>query len=130
MPRFSMIAVPRLLAIRAGLSRTAWRLFLIELVIDVPVLLALIALYVAVFAPLALGVWGGSKKRIVTAMIAVILAGVFVMILGLTPPEFFLMAVASMFLFSFANAIANSIFMVTMTHLLGTAALMAEPMLS
>lgn len=60
---------------------------------------------------LALGVWGGSKKRIVTAMIAVILAGVFVMILGLTPPEFFLMAVASMFLFSFANAIANSIFM-------------------
>jgi DHA3 family macrolide efflux protein-like MFS transporter len=44
-------------------------------------------------------------------MIAVILAGVFVMILGLTPPGLILLAVASMFLFSFANAIANSIFM-------------------
>jgi DHA3 family macrolide efflux protein-like MFS transporter len=60
---------------------------------------------------LALGVWGGFKKRIVTAMIAVILAGVFVMILGLTPPGLILLAVASMFLFSFVNAIANSIFM-------------------
>lgn len=63
---------------------------------------------------LALGVWGGFKKRIVTAMIAVILAGVFVMILGLTPPELILLAVASMFLFSFANSVANSIFMAAM----------------
>jgi DHA3 family macrolide efflux protein-like MFS transporter len=63
---------------------------------------------------LAIGVWGGFKKRIVTAMVAVILAGVFVMILGLTPPGLILLAVASMFLFSFANAIANSIFMAAM----------------
>jgi DHA3 family macrolide efflux protein-like MFS transporter len=58
---------------------------------------------------LALGVWGGSKKRIVTAMIALILSGVFVTVLGLTPPNLILLAVASMFLFSFTNAIANSV---------------------
>ena len=60
---------------------------------------------------LALGVWGGFKKRIVTAMIALILSGVFVTVLGLTPPSLILLAVASMFLFSFTNAIANSIFL-------------------
>ena len=58
-----------------------------------------------------MGVWGGFKKRIVTAMIALILSGVFVTVLGLTPPSLILLAVASMFLFSFTNAIANSIFL-------------------
>jgi DHA3 family macrolide efflux protein-like MFS transporter len=36
------------------------------------------------------------------------------MILGLTPPGLFLLAVVSMFFFSFTNAIANSIFMAAM----------------
>jgi DHA3 family macrolide efflux protein-like MFS transporter len=64
-----------------------------------------------IFGGLALGVWGGFKKRIITAMIALILSGVFVTVLGLTPPGLIILAVISMFLFNFTNAIANSIFM-------------------
>jgi DHA3 family macrolide efflux protein-like MFS transporter len=59
---------------------------------------------------LILGVWGGFKKRIITAMIALILSGLFVTVLGLTPPGLIILAVTSMFLFNFTNAIANSIF--------------------
>ena len=51
--------------LRLGWSRTAWRLFLIELVVDVPLVLALITLYAAVLAPLALGLWGGTPAAVV-----------------------------------------------------------------
>jgi hypothetical protein len=55
--------------LRLGWSRTAWRLFLIELVVDVPVVLALTTLYVAVFAPLALGLWGGTPAVVVAGSV-------------------------------------------------------------
>jgi hypothetical protein len=58
--------------LRLGWSRTAWRLFLIELVVDVPVVLALIALYVAVFAPLALGLWGGTAAAVVAGSLVTV----------------------------------------------------------
>jgi hypothetical protein len=58
--------------LRLGWSRTAWRLFLIELVVDVPVALALITLYVAVFAPLALGLWGGTPAAVVAGSLVTV----------------------------------------------------------
>jgi hypothetical protein len=58
--------------LRLGWSRTAWRLFLIELVVDVPLVLALIALYVAVFAPLALGLWGGTPAAVVAGSLVTV----------------------------------------------------------
>ena len=51
--------------LRLGFSRTAWRLFLIELLVDVPTVVVLVALYTAVFAPLALGLWGGTSVTVV-----------------------------------------------------------------
>ncbi len=70
--------------LRLGWSRTAWRLFLIELVVDVPVALVLIALYGAVFAPLVLGLWGGSPATVVagslvtTGLLLLAIAATFV----------------------------------------------------
>jgi hypothetical protein len=58
--------------LRLGWSRTAWRLFLIELVVDVPVVLALITLYAAVFAPLAVGLWGGTPAAVVAGSLVTV----------------------------------------------------------
>jgi DHA3 family macrolide efflux protein-like MFS transporter len=59
---------------------------------------------------LALGVWGGFKKRIVTAMIAVALSGVAVTIFGYLPGNFLLVAVICVFFFAFFNSMANGTF--------------------
>lgn len=63
---------------------------------------------------LTLGIWGGFKKRIVTAMMAIILAGIFVIVVGLTPSTLFLLAGGGLFGFSFMNSIANGIFFASM----------------
>ncbi|MCW3979543.1 MAG: MFS transporter [Candidatus Bathyarchaeota archaeon] len=59
---------------------------------------------------LALGVWGGFRKRVVTAFSALVVSGVFVVAIGVMPAHLFLLAVGSMFCFSFLNAIANGTF--------------------
>jgi len=63
---------------------------------------------------LLLGVWGGFKKRVVTAFTAVIVGGVFVIVFGLTPGSMLLLAIASMFIFSITNSIANGTFFAAM----------------
>jgi DHA3 family macrolide efflux protein-like MFS transporter len=60
---------------------------------------------------LTLGVWGGFKKRVVTAFSALVVSGVFVVAIGVIPAHFFLLAVGSMFCFTFLNAIANGTFL-------------------
>jgi len=59
---------------------------------------------------LALGVWGGFKKRVVTAFSALVVSGVFVVAIGVMPAHLLLLAVGSMFCFAFLNAIANGTF--------------------
>ena len=59
---------------------------------------------------LALGVWGGFRKRVVTAFSALVVSGVFVVAIGVMPAHLLLLAVGSMFCFSFLNAIANGTF--------------------
>ncbi len=63
---------------------------------------------------LILGAWGGFKKRIVTAMVAVIASGVFISIFSVTPSHLFLLAVVCIFFFSVLNALANGVFFALM----------------
>ncbi len=51
--------------LRLGLSRTAWRLFLIDLVVDIPVILAFLLLFALAFAPLVSGLRGNAPAPIV-----------------------------------------------------------------
>jgi hypothetical protein len=51
--------------LRLGWSRTAWRLFLIDLVIDLPVALALLLLFALAFAPLLLWTSGSEAAGLV-----------------------------------------------------------------
>ena len=46
--------------LRLGLSRTAWRLFTIDLVVDIPVILAFLVLFALAFAPLAYSLRGSA----------------------------------------------------------------------
>jgi DHA3 family macrolide efflux protein-like MFS transporter len=61
-----------------------------------------------------LGLWGGSKRRIKTAMLALLLLGLNIFIIGLTPPSAFLLAVGAFFFIGFMSSIANALFMATM----------------
>lgn len=63
---------------------------------------------------LTLGVWGGFKKRVITAFSALMVSGVFVVAIGVMPAHLLLLAVGSMFCFSFLNAIANGTFFASM----------------
>jgi hypothetical protein len=51
--------------LRLGFSRTAWRLFLIDLVIDIPVILAFLALFALAFAPLVFGIRGSTPATVI-----------------------------------------------------------------
>jgi DHA3 family macrolide efflux protein-like MFS transporter len=55
----------------------------------------------------ALGVWGGFKRRILTALGGILLISGGCLLLGLTPAPLFGMAVASMFVMGFGNPMAN-----------------------
>ncbi|UCD44242.1 MAG: MFS transporter [Candidatus Bathyarchaeota archaeon] len=63
---------------------------------------------------LTLGVWGGFRKRVVTAFSAIVVSGIFVIAIGVMPAHLFLYAVGSMFCFAFLNAIANGTFFASM----------------
>ena len=57
-----------------------------------------------------LGIWGGSKRRVKTALLALIFIGVSITVIGLTPKTAFMLAVGAIFSFGFTNAIANGSF--------------------
>jgi DHA3 family macrolide efflux protein-like MFS transporter len=57
-----------------------------------------------------LGVWGGFKRRIKTAMLALIVIGINITIIGLAPQIAFSVAVGAMFSVGFMNSIANGTF--------------------
>lgn len=60
-----------------------------------------------VLGGITLSVWGGFRRRIVTAMLSVTLMGIDTTVIGLTPATAFTLAVGAMFLDGFMNPIAN-----------------------
>ncbi|MDQ1372120.1 MAG: transporter, family, macrolide efflux protein [Candidatus Thermoplasmatota archaeon] len=56
---------------------------------------------------LALGVWGGFKRKVVTMLVAGLLSGAGVTLVGVLPPEGFYIAVAGMFFAGFMIAMLN-----------------------
>jgi len=61
-----------------------------------------------------LSIWGGFKKRILTALLAVAVMGVAIGALGLTPQGWIILAVGAMFVTGFMEPIANGSFMATL----------------
>jgi len=69
-----------------------------------------------VLGGIVLGVWGGFKRRILTLMVCIILTGIGLTVLGLTPPTAFPQAVGAMFFAGLMLPIVNgSIFAVFQT---------------
>ena len=58
-----------------------------------------------------LSVWGGFKRRIVTAMLALLVEGVGFVLVGLTPATAFGLAVAAFFSIGVMNPVVNGSFM-------------------
>ncbi len=56
---------------------------------------------------LALGAWGGFRRRVYTSMVGLILLGTAVGAVGLVPPQAFWLAVLLMFLCGFSNPMVN-----------------------
>jgi DHA3 family macrolide efflux protein-like MFS transporter len=59
-------------------------------------------------------VWGGFKKRILTALLAVAVMGVAIAVMGLTPQGWILLAGGALFLTGLMEPIANGSFMATL----------------
>jgi DHA3 family macrolide efflux protein-like MFS transporter len=59
---------------------------------------------------LLLGIWGGFKRRVMTAFTALTLSGFGVIGIGLAPENMLHVAVASIFVFGFMNSVSNSCF--------------------
>ncbi len=59
---------------------------------------------------LTLSVWGGFKRRVVTAMLALVLQGVGITILGFAPAAGLLLAIGALFFAGFMNPIVNGSF--------------------
>jgi hypothetical protein len=62
--------------LRLGLSRTAWRLFLIDLAFDIPVMLAFMVLFALAFTPLVFGIRGSAPATV--AVGSLLTGGLFV----------------------------------------------------
>jgi DHA3 family macrolide efflux protein-like MFS transporter len=60
-----------------------------------------------VLGGLTLGVWGGFKRRVVTALVGLILSGLSDIVIGLAPPEAFLLALGARFVSAFMIPIIN-----------------------
>jgi hypothetical protein len=67
--------------LRLGLSRTAWRLFLIDLTIDIPVILAFLLLFALAFTPLVFGIRGSTPATVIVG--SLLTGGLFVAGIGL-----------------------------------------------
>ena len=59
---------------------------------------------------LLMGVWGGFRKRIVTAMAGTIGMGVGLLIVGVTPQNLFWLALAALFICGLTNTVQNANF--------------------
>jgi DHA3 family macrolide efflux protein-like MFS transporter len=59
---------------------------------------------------LTLSVWGGFKRRIVTAMLALVLQGIGILIVGFTPATALQLAIGALFFAGFMNPIVNGSF--------------------
>ena len=62
--------------LRLGLSRTAWRFFLIDLVIDLPVILVFMLLFALAFTPLVFGIKGSAPATVIAG--SLLTGGLFV----------------------------------------------------
>jgi len=65
--------------LRLGLSRTAWRLFFIDLVIDIPVILAFLLLFALAFTLLVFGIKGSAPSTVIVGSLltgGLIVAGI------------------------------------------------------
>lgn len=60
-----------------------------------------------VFGGLVLGAWGGTRRRIYTSMMGLIGMGLGVLMVGISPPAAFMLAMAGMFLSGFMNPMTN-----------------------
>jgi DHA3 family macrolide efflux protein-like MFS transporter len=56
---------------------------------------------------LALGVWGGFRRRVYTSLLGLFLLGLGSLAVGLTPTSAFGIAVGAMFVLGFANPLTN-----------------------
>ena len=64
----------------------------------------------AILGGLLMGAWGGFKRRIVTGMLALLLMGVGLMLVGFVPASALLLAIAALFLAGAMNSMANGSF--------------------
>jgi hypothetical protein len=67
--------------LRLGLSRTAWRFFLIDLAIDIPVILVFVLLFALAFTPLVFGIWGTTPATVIGG--SLLTSGLFVAVIAL-----------------------------------------------
>ncbi|MFN2291262.1 MAG: hypothetical protein ACK2UC_08745 [Anaerolineae bacterium] len=67
--------------LRLGLSRTAWRFFLIDLAIDIPVILAFLVLFALAFAPVVFGIQGSTPASLIAG--SLLTGGLFAAGIGL-----------------------------------------------
>jgi len=63
---------------------------------------------------LLLSAWGGFKKRILTAVLAVAIMGIAIAAMGLTPQGWFILAGGALFITGLMEPIANGSFVATM----------------
>lgn len=59
---------------------------------------------------LTLSVWGGFRRRVVTAMLALVLQGIGITILGFAPPSGLRLGIGALFFSGFMNPIVNGSF--------------------
>jgi len=67
--------------LRLGLSRTAWRFFLIDLAIDIPVILVFMLLFALTFTPLVFGIRGSTPATVIVG--SLLTGGLFVAAISL-----------------------------------------------
>jgi len=64
-----------------------------------------------VLGGIALGIWSGFKERVKTGLMALILSGISMLVIGLTPKDLLIVAISANFSFGLMNSIANAIFL-------------------
>jgi hypothetical protein len=67
--------------LRLGLSRTAWRFFFIDLVIDIPAILAFLLLFALAFTPVLFGIQGSTPASVIAG--SLLTGGLFAAAIGL-----------------------------------------------
>lgn len=61
----------------------------------------------ALIGGLALGVWGGFKRKIITVLVSGIISGMGITVVGIVPPEAFIVAVGGIFVCVFMLSFVN-----------------------